>query len=462
MPATGWLHPIKAMFQGFKNLSQIAFSEQRRQTIALLTSGLTAVRPDVLLNKAVSFDSRAKVLQVKSQFFPLPPGGRIFVIGAGKSAGAMAQALEKIIGVQNIAAGIVNCQSDLWPTKKIKVVVAGHPYPDKRGVAGAKAMLALRPRFRLSQKDLVICLISGGASALLPYPAAGISLAVKQKITKLLLAAGANIKEINIVRKHLSQIKGGQLAQKFAPSRLIALLISDVADDDLSVIASGPTVRDLSTFAQAKKILDRYRLWAQIGAAGQKHIIRGLKGEVSETPKRLANVRNFIIGSNKTARQAMLKQARGLGLKPFLIKAPVQSDGQKFARQLSQQVKSGWFKKYDVILAGGEITFRLPAQPGRGGRNQQLAALMLASLAAFKKPWVFASLNTDGFDYIKSAAGVIVSYETLAWAQAKNIKIKDYLYRFDSYALFKKIGRSLLITGPTGINVGDIMVLRLK
>jgi glycerate-2-kinase len=190
----------------------------------------------------------------------------------------------------------------------------------------------------------------------------------------------------------------------------------------------------------------------------QKYITAGIKGEVKDTPKRLRNVYNFIIGDNKTALRAMARQVRMLGLRPYVISEPVQGQGEKFVSQMVRDIKKGKFNQYNALLAGGEVTFRLPPRPGRGGRNQHLAALFALAMPSFNRPWVFASLNTDGFDYIKQAAGAIVDNKTLALAQAKNIKIKDYIHSFNSYELFKKLGNALLVTGDTATNVADVMV----
>jgi glycerate-2-kinase len=261
----------------------------------------------------------ASVLRVNGEPFDISRG-RLFVIGGGKASAAMAEALEAILG-DRISEGIVVTKDgdESYATKRIAVVRSGHPVPDRRGVEAVDRMLELKPANSICSDDMVLCLISGGGSALMPCPADGVSLEDKQRVTSILLSTGANIAEINCVRKHLSCIKGGRLGQHFFPASVVSLIISDVIGNDLSVIASGPTFPDQSTFADAMAVLQKYELTQKDFGSVIGHLRAGLAGEIAETPKRLFNCRNFIVGDLDVALEAMVKRARELGLNPYVV-----------------------------------------------------------------------------------------------------------------------------------------------
>ena len=251
-------------------------------------------------------------MNVNGDIYPVS-GGRIFVIGGGKASGLMAESLENLLGPENITDGVVTCKGNHFHTGKIKIVRAGHPIPDQRGTDGVRRMLHLKDQYAIGRDDLVLCLISGGGSALMPCPADGVSLKDKQRVTELLLACGAEINEINTVRKHLSTVKGGRLGHFYSPATVISLILSDVIGNDLSIIASGPTFPDASTFADAYNLLKKYNLLSKIPEAVTGLLEKGCRGLEAETPKALDNCHNYIIGDNTLALQAMAQKASETG-----------------------------------------------------------------------------------------------------------------------------------------------------
>jgi glycerate-2-kinase len=342
--------------------------------------------------------------------------------------------------------------------QKIKLVVAGHPLPDQRGVSGVKEMLALKDHYSIGQNDLVICLISGGGSALMPQPVVGVSLGDKQKITELLIASGAKIQEINVVRKHLSRVKGGQLGHFYSPATVISLILSDVIGNDLATIASGPTTPDPSTFSNAYEVLKRYNLLDKTPESVVDFIIRGQRGEIAETPKALGNCHNHIIGDNGLALEAMSAQARKLGFNPHIMTSQQTGDTAKVASLRAGEVIERKYAGYDVLLLGGETTVKLPSTAGRGGRNQHYAAVSMLAMAGYPGQWIVASVGTDGSDFMPDVAGAIVDQSSLGIAQTRGLDVKSFIRRYDSHPLLGNIGNSLIITGDTGTNVGDVVV----
>jgi glycerate-2-kinase len=388
--------------------------------------------------------------------------GRIFVTGGGKASGLMAETLEKIISSENITDGVVNCIITDYKTNKIEIIKASHPTPDQRGVNGIKKMLAFRDQYSINENDLVICLISGGGSALMPCPVDEISLKDKQEMTELLISRGPSIHEINAVRKHLSKIKGGQLGRFYSPARVVSLILSDVIGNDLDVIASGPTAPDSSTFSDAFNILKKYNLLFEAPESVVAFLRKGCRGEFEETPKKLDNCSNYIIGDNRLALEAMASKAKEFGFKPCIVTAEQKGDPTDMAKLRAKEILQWKYKDYDVILIGGETTPKLPEIPGKGGRNQHYAAVSMLLLRNYLGEWIMASVGTDGSDFLKDVAGAMVDKISLDTAKSKKIKIQLYLDRYDSNTLLKKIGNSLIITGNTGTNVCDIVVYILK
>jgi glycerate 2-kinase len=388
---------------------------------------------------------------------------RIFVIGAGKAGGAMARAVEQLLG-RRIAGGLINVKYGHGASlRRIEINECGHPVPDRNGVAGASRIAAIANA--AGERDLVICLISGGASALLPLPALPVTLAQKQQVTRLLLASGANIHEINALRKHISRVKGGQLARLAYPATVLSLLLSDVIGDDLDVIGSGPTAPDVSTFEDAKAVLDKYALWNRAPAAVRSRIEQGLAGEVLETPKpgdiAFLNTRNLVIGSNLLAVEAAAVRARELGFRTMVLSTLVQGETREIARMhaaiAAEIVRSGRpLRPPACVITGGETTVTLRGR-GVGGRNQEFVLAACIDIAGLDRV-VILSGGTDGTDGPTDAAGAIADGSTLARAEGLGMSPPAFLADNNSYCFFKPLG-DLLITGPTNTNVMDIRVM---
>ena len=444
-----------------KNRDELATTKLRKQVLDVIEAGIERVLPSNIMRSAVRYDAMGRTLTLNGDVYRLSTG-RVFVIGGGKACGLMAETLEDIIHPENIIAGVVNCKSKDYETSKIKIVPAGHPIPDQRGISGVRDMLALRQRYSIGEGDLVICLISGGGSALMPYPVDEVSLEHKQRITKLLLSSGAEIGEINIVRKHLSKIKGGQLGQYYSPATVVSLIVSDVIGNELAVIASGPTFPDSSTFSDAYQVLKRYRLLAEVHKSVVDFLKKGCQGEVTETPKALGNCHNYIIGDNRMALEAMLRRADKMGLSPYIVTAQQRGDTTAVAWSRAKEILDAKYAGRDVLLIGGETTPKLPTSAGRGGRNQHYAAVSMLAMEPYPSEWLTASVGTDGSDFLEDVAGAIVDNDSLEKAKAKGIDVKPYLDGYDSNTLLSEIGSSLVITGDTGTNVGDIIIYLLK
>lgn len=443
-----------------KNREELISSGLRARAVELIEAGVTRVLPSNLLRGSVRYHRTAKRLVVDNTGYSLSRG-RIFVVGGGKASGLMAEEIEKIIDPEIITAGIVNCKANGYVTKKIEVIQAGHPVPDEAGVYGVRSMLAMKGRFNIGKNDLILCLISGGGSALMPCPAGGVSLEDKRNITQLLLRCGADIKEINTVRKHLSLIKGGGLGKYYDPARVVSLIISDVVGDDLDSIASGPTVPDLSTFKDAYDVLSKYGLLEKSPSNAVNFIKRGRDGLEAETPKELFNCDNYIIGNNRMALEAMEEKARDLGLKPYTVTSELSGDTTEVAERLADEIIGGRYKGFNVILLGGETTPTLPEKAGKGGRNQHFAAVSMLAMKKCPFPWVVASAGTDGSDFLPDVAGAMVDDRSLDTAMAGGLDVEPYIKTFDSNTLFNKLGRSLIFTGATGTNVSDILLYLL-
>jgi glycerate 2-kinase len=414
---------------------------------------------------------RALPAHTTAAFLPPPPKGRTVVIGAGKAGGAMAAAVDALWPADAPLSGLVVTRYEHVPPAykarpgRIEVVEAAHPVPDAAGLQAAQRIAALAQG--LSADDLVLCLISGGGSALLSLPAEGISLEVKQGINRALLASGATIGEMNCVRKHLSAIKGGRLAARCAPARVVTLLISDVPGDDPDVIASGPTVPDRSSCADALAILQRYAI--DVPAA----VRAALESGALETPKpgdaRFAGHEVRMIATPQQSLEAAAELARAAGIKPYILSDEMEGEsrvvGGVQAALARQVVRRGQpFARPCVILSGGETTVtvkpRAAGQPrGRGGRATEF--LLGAALALQGEPgvWVLAA-DTDGIDGVEDNAGAIVTPDTLARAAAIGLKAQARLDANDAHGFFAPLG-DLVQTGPTYTNVNDFRALLL-
>jgi glycerate 2-kinase len=384
---------------------------------------------------------------------------RILVVGAGKAGGTMARAASKVLA-KRIFAGCVNVKDgDAAKARGIELRPCGHPVPDERGVAGAKRIADLCAS--AGEKDLVICLLSGGASALTPYPAPPITLAEKRKTTQLMLDSGATIHELNALRKHISLFKGGQLAKLAAPAKVVSLILSDVVGDNLDVIGSGPTAPDVSTFATALAVLDKYGLRDRVPAGVRERLERG----EGETPKPgdavFGNVENVIVGSNQKSLEAAAKAAKALGYRTMILASTIEGETRDVARMhaaIARQIrKSGQpLKAPACVVSGGETTVTIRGT-GKGGRNQEFALAAALDIAGLKDTLIM-SVGTDGTDGPTDAAGAIADGDTI---RRSTCNAEESLRSNDSYAFFEGL-QDLVITGSTGTNVMDLHLILVR
>jgi glycerate 2-kinase len=419
---------------------------------------------------------RALPLHNTAACLPQPPsaqsGGRTIVIGAGKAGGSMAQAVEALWPADAPLSGLVVTRYHHIPPRpqglpvRIELVEAAHPVPDAAGLAAAERILAMVQG--LNANDLVLCLISGGGSALLTLPADGLTLADKQRINQALLSSGANIAEMNCVRKHLSRIKGGRLAAACAPARVVTLTISDVPGDDPSIIASGPTVPDASTCADALAILQRYAI--EVPPALHAALVSG----AMETPKPgdaiFTGHEVHMIATPQQSLQAAAEAARAAGIKAYILSDEIEGESREVGKvhaALARAVahKDQPFEKPCVILSGGETTVTIRPQPagadkssrGRGGRAGEFCMGLALALQGQSGVYALAA-DTDGIDGIEDNAGAYVAPDTLTRARARGMKIDQYLDRNDAYGYFEPLG-DLVIIGPTHTNVNDFRAI---
>jgi glycerate 2-kinase len=431
----------------------------RRLALDAVEAALIAVEPGRLVASKVRV-SRDRLL-VGDERFDLSRFGRVFVIGGGKASGRMASAIESLLG-DRITGGVVNVpdsqSADRDGPVRIKLHAATHPLPSRAGVEGVEQMLELvgKPR----KDDLVICLMSGGGSSLLPMPRDGISLEDKIEVTRRLLLAGATIQELNVVRKHLSGLKGGWLAERLSPSVVLSLVISDVVGNRLDSIASGPLYPDSSTFADAIHVLKKYRLFEQVPGTVSALLAKGAAGKLPETPKAgssyFKNVYNIIIGSNEDASDAAVRYLKSKHQGPVLLTTNLEGEA-RFAGMFLGSVLSfaNARPRPSSYVVGGETTVTVTGQ-GRGGRNQEFA-LGAAMKIDGNNGVALVSLGTDGLDGSTPAAGAIVDGHTMRRAKALALSPEEVLTRNDSFRFFSALG-DLVMTGPTGTNVDDLAV----
>ncbi len=435
-----------------------------RRAEALFRTAVAAVQPAPLIRKNVRRDGNQLVLAGST--FDLSAVERIYVVGAGKATAPMAAALEEILG-EAIADGIILVKyGHTAPLRRIRTVEAAHPVPDENGLAGTRQLVTLVEK--AGEQDLVICLLSGGGSALLIDAPPGCSLREVQPFFGQLLASGADITEMNTVRKHLSVVKGGGLARAAFPARVASLILSDVIGDPLDVIASGPTVADPTTFADALRIVEKYGLTEKAPAALLEHLQKGRRGEIPETPKTadaaLARTTNSLIGSNRIALEAAGAEARRQGFHPRIVTDRIAGEAREVAEEVVREARrvagDPAIPKPACLLWGGETTVTLGGGGGLGGRNQELA--LAAALLLENEPRItLLSAGTDGTDGPTDAAGAVVNGATAPAARAKGIVPEDYLAAHDAYPFFRQAGGHL-VTGPTLTNVMDIIVVLLE
>lgn len=453
---------LDSQFKFIRNWKELSWDEHILTVLKLLEAGLKAADPVVAIKRSVTVEGNK--LRVLDKEFDLNLFTEIIVVGAGKASGNMAQALEDILG-DKIDEGLVIVPKEMVPKhklKKIKLWGADHPLPTQRGVEGALRIVELLKSGH--ERKLIIALFSGGGSALMPLPSEGITIEEKRETTELLLKCGAKIDEVNAVRKHISRLKGGQMARLAYPSTIIGLIISDVVGDRLDVIASGPIAPDISTFEEALKVLKKYGIYERVPKSVLDHLKRGVDGLVPETPKPgdkvFRKVFNFIIASNRTSLRAMSKEAERLRLNHLILTSMVEGEARHVGKVIASICKEVKFsglpiRKPGVIMAGGETTVTVTGR-GKGGRNQELALSAAISIRGIKGVYI-ASIGSDGIDGVTDAAGAVVDGNTCLSAKRKGINPDEYLLDNNSYEFFKKVG-GLIYTGYTGTNVNDFIV----
>lgn len=445
-----------------KNFNELVSSKLRLDALKILEVGLQAADPVKSVKSAIKLEGGKLVV-----------GGRIYdvssgvkVLGFGKASASMALAIEEVLN-DLIVDGAVIIPKGLKPPglRRIKVLYGSHPVPDDDSINSTKELLKLCSR---SEEDIFIVLISGGGSALFELTVEPITLNELRSTTTQLLKCGADIKEINTVRKHISMVKGGRLAELLYPSKVISLILSDVVGDPIEFIASGPTAPDPTTYEDAVALLKRYGIWDTIPQSVRDVLIRGLNGGISETPKPgdkiFNNVLNYIVASNYISLKAMEEEARRLGYNTLILTSMIEGEAREVGKLLAGIIKN--VKKYDepiskpaAILAGGETTVTVRGS-GVGGRNQELALSVAISIAGLDDV-VFASIGSDGVDGVSIAAGGVVDGRTVIEGRKLGLDPYEFLNNNDSYNYLSKLG-SAIITGPTGTNVNDLLVMLIK
>jgi glycerate 2-kinase len=430
----------------------------REDALAIFQAGLKAVDPVIALKRHVKL--RNDKLTVGNRHYDLTSYKGIYVIGAGKASAAMAQPIEKLLG-ERIKSGFINVKyGHTLPLNIIQVNEAGHPVPDEAGLSGTKKIIELLKQTQ--EKDLVLFLISGGGSALLPYPVEGLTLEDKKQLTKRLLEVGATIHEINALRKHVSRVKGGRLAKLAYPSALISLILSDVIGDNLDSIASGPTVPDESTFGDCLNFLEKYDLRDKISPAVLEFLEEGAQGRQEETPKAddpaFKQTQNVIIGSNILAVKAAQKKAEELKYNSLILSTLIEGETKDVAKLHAAIAKEilntgNPLQKPACIISGGETTVTIRGK-GLGGRNQEFALAAAIEIDGWDGV-VILSGGTDGTDGPTDAAGAIADGTTVSRAKALKLNAEAYLRENDSYHFFQPLD-DLIITGPTYTNVMDL------
>ncbi|GJL69084.1 MAG: hydroxypyruvate reductase [Nitrospirales bacterium] len=439
---------------------QHASPDTKRILKALLNAGLKACNPAQAIADTLHLHKNR--LQVQDIQYDLTRYDRVICVGAGKASAQMAKALERMLGDRLEGGMVIVPDGHDAPCDKVGIFKAAHPLPDGRGVKATKQLLALTQS--LSQRDLLIVLLSGGASSLLCAPSISLTLAAKRRTTQLLLRCGATIHDINIVRKHVSAIKGGQLAQATSAT-ILTLIMSDVLGDDLSTIGSGPTVTDSSTFQDAIDIFQQYSIWSKVPESVQRHLQQGLttSNQISLKPTRKKSLRNrhIILANNRQALEGVAKSAKLLGLKPFILPYPLQGEAKEigsilggFARDLVEFGNP--VHRPACFIAGGEPTVTVSGK-GQGGRAQECILAAAQELAGLSKVFV-AGFGTDGTDGPTDAAGAVVDGRTVQRAKKNGLSIEQALQEHDSYTFFQHI-RGHIMTGPTGTNVNDIYLI---
>lgn len=436
----------------------------RKDALMILRSAIRAADPYDAVRSQVSL--HGNTLIATPARFDMRRFDRIFIIGMGKGSARMAQAIEAILG-DRITAGLAVVKDGYIATlEKVEIREAGHPIPDARGQVSARKITDILKK--TGERDLVIVLICGGGSALLPAPQEGITLRDKQKMTGILLHCGATIREINALRKHLSTLKGGRLARLAFPSTILSLILSDIVGDPIDAIASGPTAPDVTTFGDCMAILKKYDVVKKTPDAVLKFIKQGLKGAIEETPKKgdpaFLRTHNFIVGNNFRSLKAASQKATQLGYNTLILSSMIEGetrDAAKFHASIGKEIlRSGNPVSLPAcIISGGETTVTIRGT-GLGGRNQEFALASAIEISGLGKT-VVLSAGSDGTDGPTDAAGALADSSTVQRAKKKKIAPLLYLENNDSYRFFKKLD-GLVVTGPTNTNVMDVRIMLVE
>lgn len=433
--------------------------ELKKAADQIIKAALNAVDPYQLIREQVIRKGDTLVVSEK-EHIELSQFDRIFLCGAGKGAAPITRAMEELLSDRLDGGDIIVKYDHLAELQKINLHEAAHPVPDENGLRSTEILLTNLDN--LTERDCVFVLLTGGGSALLESLPDEIKLDDLQKLSSVLLQCSATIHEINCIRKHISLIKGGQLAKKIYPARCVTLALSDVIGDDLSVIASGPTSPDPTTFDDALAILEKYNVTDKIPTVILNHLKRGSEGKIPDTPKRedqvFKKVTNIVIGNNRLALNKAKETAESLGFKTIILTSMLEGEAREIARVVASiisevQLTGTPIKKPACILLGGEPTVKIQGT-GKGGRNQELA--LAVALSNINEPYVCVSVGSDGTDGPTDAAGAIVDHTTLSRAESAGLNAQEYLKNNDSYNFFAPLG-DLIITGPTGTNVMDVI-----
>ena len=451
-----------------KNVNELLITDIHKDMIELINEGLRSADPVIAIKRNVELVGNK--LRVVDEHVDLSLYERVLVLGIGKASFKMAQGIESVLE-EVIDKGLVimpkGAKVDASLLKKIKVFYGNHPYPSHDTIRSSLELIKLAKE--ANKRTFVIVLISGGGSALFEVLPKGISVHDLTKLNELLLKSGADIREVNTVRKHVSLVKGGQLLRYLNGAKVYALIISDVVGDYIEFIASGPTAPDTTTFRDAYEVLVRYGLWDKVPKSIRERIKLGVEGKVPETPKPgdplFNRVRNYIVASNIIALRSIAKKAKELGYNPLILTSHMEGEAREVGKFIASVIRT--VKEHDIpvnkpaaLIMGGETTVTVRGS-GVGGRNQELALSVAISIAGLRDV-VFASFGTDGIDGVTDAAGAIVSSETMNMAKDARLNLKEYLENNDSYTLFKKLGHHLIITGATGTNVNDIAIALIR
>jgi glycerate-2-kinase len=461
-------HIIKNFDELLNNVIEKVEKEARRTALTILEEAIRAADPRKAIRNHLKLSEDGETLNIDEAEFNLNKLGQVYVVGGGKASGAMAEEIEKLLG-ERISGGCVSIlrgTRNMFDTKFVELRESSHPIPGSENVETTKRILAIMDRATV--KDIVFCLFSGGGSALFSLPPPDVELEDYQEVVRQLLKRGADIKELNAVRKHVSQVSGGRLAERASSKgcTVITLVISDVVGDPLDVVASGPTAPDRTTFKEAVEVLKQYDAWAGAPGSVKRHLLRGLNGEIPETPKSgskaFNHIHNFIVADCKQACYAAQSKAQELKLNSTVLSTEVEGEAREVGKVVAEITKKlakneSPIQKPAAMILGGETTVTV-CREGRGGRNQELALSASKSIEGLSGVTI-AAIGTDGIDGPTDAAGAVVNGSTTTQARSKNMNIDDYLSRNDSNMFFKNLGDGLVATGPTGTNVNDIILI---